>query len=103
MKHLLLAILILATGSLYAQAYRPNQPQTQQPQVRIDPAKVTPGAHADTVTIQINYKNLRYDPKGHILTKYFIFPSKKYLETSKTILDSSYKVVKIEDIADLKN
>lgn len=84
-----------------AQQVRQGQPQQQQQ--RIDPAKLTPGWHADTSVIQINYRSLRYDPKGHIVVKYFMTPGKKPINTTMTLVDSAFKIVKPEDVADIKN
>lgn len=97
MKRLIFLLsLIMICAIVNAQAIRP-QPRP------IDPAKITPGWHTDTSTIQINYKTMRYDPKGHVITKYFMTPARKPINMTLLLVDSTFKAVKPEDVSDVKN
>jgi len=96
MKQVIIFLILLAPIFVVAQQGRPQQQQ-------IDPKKLTPGWHTDTTVIQINYKNLRYDPKGHVINKYYMLPSRKPINMSATLVDSTYKAVKEEEIANVVN
>ena len=103
MKHLLALVFgVVITGCIYAQQItRPTQQFANRPQM--NPAMLTPGWHSDTPTVKILYNNLRYDPKGHLVVKYFITPSKKPINQTMILFDSTYKAVKVETVADVQN